>query len=128
MRFTKLDANDFFWQVPLDEESAHLTTFITPFGRYYFRRMPFGITSAPEFSQKQMERALQSVQDKVCLYDDVLLCGKSEEEHDSTLRNALEACELLIWLYKSKNVNSESLPSYSLALSLDAGKTIDKTG
>jgi hypothetical protein len=42
------DAASGFWQIPLCRESAKLTTFITPFGRYYFNRLPFGISSAPE--------------------------------------------------------------------------------
>lgn len=46
--FSKLDANSGFWQIPLAPESARLTTFTTPFGRYQFHRLPFGITSAPE--------------------------------------------------------------------------------
>ena len=50
--FSKLDANAGFWQVKLSKESALLTTFITPYGRYCFNRLPFGITSAPEFFPK----------------------------------------------------------------------------
>ena len=46
--FTKLDATSGFWQIPLDDESAKLTTFISPFGRYFYRRLPQGITSTPE--------------------------------------------------------------------------------
>ena len=46
--FTSLDAASGFWQIPLHPESTKLTTFITPFGRYAFKRLPFGITSAPE--------------------------------------------------------------------------------
>ena len=47
--FTKLDANSGFWQILLSPaKSALLTTFITPFGRYCFRRLPFGISLAPE--------------------------------------------------------------------------------
>ena len=38
--FTKLDANWGFWQIPLSAESALLTTFITPFGRYCFPQPP----------------------------------------------------------------------------------------
>ena len=52
--FSKLDANSGFWQIPLSRESALLTTFITPFGRYCFHRLPFGITSAPEHFQGRM--------------------------------------------------------------------------
>ena len=46
--FSKLDANSGFWQVPLADESALLTTFITPFGRSCFKRLLFGISPAPE--------------------------------------------------------------------------------
>ncbi len=43
--FSKLDANSGFWQIPLSPASALLTTFFTPYGRYCFQRLPFGITS-----------------------------------------------------------------------------------
>lgn len=46
--FSVLDAKDGYWQVKLDEESSHLTTFWTPLGRYRWLRMPFGIKPAPE--------------------------------------------------------------------------------
>ena len=40
--FSVLDAKSGFWQVKLSEESCKLTTFNTPFGRYYWHlRMPF---------------------------------------------------------------------------------------
>ena len=45
--FSKLDANSGYWQIELGLKSAKLTTFITPFGRFCFNRLPFGITSAP---------------------------------------------------------------------------------
>ncbi|KAK0131436.1 hypothetical protein N1851_033838 [Merluccius polli] len=53
--FSKLDANMGFWQIPLSKESAPYTTFITPFGRYHFNRLPFGISSAPEQSPDQRQ-------------------------------------------------------------------------
>ena len=49
--FSKLDANSGFWQIPLSPESRPLTTFITPFGRFCFNKLPFGISSAPEHFQ-----------------------------------------------------------------------------
>ena len=64
--FTKLDANLGFWQIELSKESALLTTFITPFGRFCFNRLSFGITSVPEY--------FENVRDPVgprgsCLHD-----------------------------------------------------------
>ena len=49
--FTVLDVRHGFWHVPLDEPSLLLTTFNTPFGHYRWKRMPFGISSAPEIFQ-----------------------------------------------------------------------------
>ena len=42
--FSKIDANSGLWQIKLSKESALLTTFITPVGRFCFNRLPFGIT------------------------------------------------------------------------------------
>ena len=41
--FSKLDANSRFPQIPLNEKSRLLTTFLTLFGRYCFTTLPFGI-------------------------------------------------------------------------------------
>ena len=80
--FTKLDANSGFWQIPLANESALLTTFITPFERFCFNRLPFGITSAPEHFQRCMTELLTNIDGVVCLMDDILVHGRSPEEHD----------------------------------------------
>jgi len=56
--FSKLDANSGFWQIPLSPESRPLTTFITPFGRFCFNKLPFGISSAPEHFQRRMANIL----------------------------------------------------------------------
>ena len=42
--FSKLDAKAGYWSVGLDEESQLLTTFRTPFGRYKFRKLLFGLS------------------------------------------------------------------------------------
>ena len=79
--FSKLDARSGFHQIPLDKDSAKLTTFITPFGRYYFKRLPFGISSAPEIFQKLMENILGDLEGVICYFDDILIHSKSEQEH-----------------------------------------------
>ena len=87
--FLKLDANSGFWQIPLCKQSTLLTTFITPFGRYCFNRMPLGITSAPEHFQHRMSEILQGLDGVVCLMDDILVHGKTEQEHDQNLISVL---------------------------------------
>ena len=88
--FSKLDANSGFWQIPLSKECQHLTTFITPFGRYCFHKLPFGISSAPEHFQKQMSRILEREEGTVCHIDDVLVFGRTQQEHDLRLHSVLQ--------------------------------------
>ena len=87
--FSKLDANSGFWQIKLSAQSALLTTFITPMGRFCFNRLPFGITSAPEYYQKRMSHILSGLQGVVCMMDDVLVFGQTQQEHDLRLEAAL---------------------------------------
>lgn len=87
--FSKLDANSGFWQIPLSPKSIPLTTFITPFGRFCFNRLPFGITSAPEHFQRRMSEILGDLEGVVCLIDDVLIHGRTQEEHDQRLFKVL---------------------------------------
>lgn len=91
--FSKIDANSGFWQIPLAKESALLTTFITPFGRYCYNRLPFGITSAPEHFQRRMQEILQGTEGTVCHVDDTLIHRKTKEEHDQRLYAALYRLE-----------------------------------
>ena len=87
--FTKLDANSGFWQIEMEPDSAKFTTFITPFGRYQFNRLLFGITSAPEHFQRRMNEILGDIEDAVCLIDDILIYGKTQSEHDQRLLSVL---------------------------------------
>ena len=87
--FSKLDANSGFWQVPLGPDSQLLTTFITSFGRYCFQKLPFGITSAPEIFQKRMSEILDGLDGVVCLIDDMLIFGATQDEHDRRLHSVL---------------------------------------
>ncbi|CAB4020618.1 Hypothetical predicted protein, partial [Paramuricea clavata] len=80
--FSKLDANSGFWQVPLNEQSRLLTTFITPFGRFCFNRLLFGICSAPEIFQRTMFGILEGLNGTICQMDDVLIGGKDHAQHD----------------------------------------------
>eukprot|EP00117_Sycon_ciliatum_P042825 scpid60209/ scgid0554/ Retrovirus-related Pol polyprotein from transposon 17.6; Protease; Reverse transcriptase; Endonuclease len=87
--FSKLDANSGFHQIPLAPESQLLTTFITPIGRFCYTRLPFGISSAPEYFQKQMSDLLSDLPGNICMMDDVLTFGSTLEEEVDNLRPAL---------------------------------------
>lgn len=73
--FTVLDAKNGFWHVKLDEESSYLTTFHTPFGRYRWCRMPFGISSAPEVFQRRMHELIEGLTGTEVVADDFVVAG-----------------------------------------------------
>ncbi|KAK7106117.1 hypothetical protein V1264_017410 [Littorina saxatilis] len=87
--FTKLDAKSGFWQIPLCQESKLLTTFITPFGRYCFNRLPFGISSAPEIFQRIMSEILLDLDGVICHMDDILIHAADQAIHDQRVRAVL---------------------------------------
>lgn len=87
--FSKLDANCGFWQIPLAESSRHLTTFLTPYGRFCFNKLPFGISSAPEHFQRMMSTILVGLKGVLCHVDDVMVFAPNQEEHDIRLQSAL---------------------------------------
>ncbi|UYV68297.1 K02A2.6-like [Cordylochernes scorpioides] len=87
--FSKLGAKGGFHQIPLSPDCQHLTTFITPFGRYKFCRMPFGISLAPEYFQRVMSIILQGMDGVICYLDDILIFASDSKTHDRILRLVL---------------------------------------
>lgn len=91
--FSSLDAASGFFQIPLHPDSCKLTTFITPFGRFNFKRLPFGITSAPEIFQRKMMETLQGLEGVEVFMDDILVYGATKEEHDGRLEKVMQRIE-----------------------------------
>ncbi|KAL5488848.1 hypothetical protein EMCRGX_G017861 [Ephydatia muelleri] len=101
--FSKLDANHGYWQIPLDRASQLLTTFNTPFGRYCYTRLPFGISSAQEVFQKRMYQLFGDLPGVETDIDDMLIHGRTEEEHQQRLTAVLKRCqEVHLTLNKEK--------------------------
>ncbi len=86
--FSILDAKCGFWQIPLDEASSKLTTFMTPSGRYRFLRMPYGISTGSEVFQRTMEHLFDRQPCKIVV-DDILVWGCTLQQHDERLKQVL---------------------------------------
>ena len=91
--FSTLDANCGYWQLKLDEQSSMLCTFNTPYGRYRYTRMPFGVNAAPEIFQRTMNQILEGLDGVEVIMDDILVWGVTEEEHDQRLELVLQRVE-----------------------------------
>ncbi|KAK3746315.1 hypothetical protein QZH41_006887 [Actinostola sp. cb2023] len=107
--FSKADLKEGFLQVQLDEESSKLTTFQTPWGRYRWHRLPFGIAPAPEIFQIKLDQNLEGLKGTFAIADDILITGQGDtdnqanQDHDKNLQSFLHRCrERNIKLNKDK--------------------------
>ena len=109
--FTTLDAKDGFYQIGLDEESSKKTTFWTPFGRYRYLRMSFGISVAPEEFECKLHEKLTGLEGVKILRDDLLVVGygdtqeEADANHDENLRKLLDRAREVKLKLNSKKMN-----------------------
>ena len=67
-----------------------LTTFNTIYGRYRFKRLPFGIISAQDEFQRRVDEAYEVLPGVSAIVDDIIVYGRTKEEHDASLCAMLE--------------------------------------
>lgn len=104
MYFSKCDAKNGFWMIKLNDKSSKLCTFSTPFGRYRFLRLPFGINCAPEIFHNEMYKIFKMEGVEVYI-DDLLIWGRTKQEHDDRLQEVLRrAAENTVKFNKEKCV------------------------
>jgi hypothetical protein len=91
--FTKLDATSGFGQLKLDDQSKKLCTFNTPWGRYSFTRMPFGIKSASKVYQRAISDMVRDIEGCEAIIDDILIWERNLKEHDERLKRVLDSVQ-----------------------------------
>ena len=93
--FSIFDALDGFTQVKLTDESSPLTTMHTPWGRYCWLRLPYGISSAPEEFQLRMHEALEGLEGIHCIADDILIVGQGDNREEADKNHDLNVLALM---------------------------------
>lgn len=88
--FSKLDLKNSFHQLELSEDCRHITTFICSQGLFRYKRLMFGISCAPEFFQKNLERVLLPCTGVVNFIDDIVVYGSNRDEHGERLKKVLQ--------------------------------------
>lgn len=88
--FSKLDLKWGYHQLELSEESRDITTFSTHAGLYRYKRLMFGVTSAPEIYQHAIQQALHGCEGVRNISDDIILHGKDDQQHDERLEKLLQ--------------------------------------
>lgn len=78
--FTILDCRRGFWQIKVSKRTSKYLTMSTPWGRYSFKRLPFGLASAPEVFQDLMSKVLDGLENTECSMDDILIHAETKEQ------------------------------------------------
>ena len=72
--FTTLDLWSSYYHINLNEELKAKTAFVTPFGKYEFNSVPFGLAQALAYFQQLISMVLQDCRDFVMVYlDDIII-------------------------------------------------------
>ena len=92
--FTKLDVHHGYWSIILDQESSLLVTFNSPFRRYHFLQLPFGLICSQDIFQKKMDQILKECQGCIRIVNDITIHCCTEVEHNACLQNLMQiACK-----------------------------------
>ena len=88
--FSKIDLKNAYLQIEIDNESKNLLTINTHRGLFRYNRLVFGKASSPAIFQKTIEQIMQGVPGTQVILDDMIITGKSDEEHLRNLEMVLQ--------------------------------------
>ena len=100
---TVIDMQDCYWHIVLDSKSSEFWTFNTPFGRYKFNRLHFGICCASDAAQISVEMVFRDIPGVLVKHDDLIIAFKTRDEHDKTLTKIFDRARERNIKFKKKN-------------------------
>lgn len=125
--FSVFDLSEAFHCIPLTEESSWKCCFSTPFGVYRYLVLPYGLSNSPDLFQDQIEGYFGDIPDVITWFDDILIMGKTEQEHDETVSKVLKrAREINATFNKDKLQYKQKEVKYVGQIFSGKGMNIDK--
>ena len=79
-----------YHHIPLEKPSIPKTSFNSPFGKYKYIKVPFGLAQAPAYFQEQMTGILKEFNFTIAYLDDIILFSKTPQEHLPHIRKVPE--------------------------------------
>ena len=91
-RFTITDFNKGYWMVELDSESRKYTMMALDIGRFQWTQLPMGFNVAQDVFRRKLDAIFLSNPGVTGIADDMIIYGKTDQEHDQHLVNFFEVC------------------------------------
>ena len=91
--FSKVDLSAAYHQIPLEPSERQYTAFEANGRLYEFTHVPFGLTNAPACFQRELQKILDPLDGVLHYFDDIVIGGKSKDEHDKCLHAFLDTAE-----------------------------------
>ena len=79
--FTTLDLCTGYHPIPLDKSSIPKTAFNSPFGKYEYIKVPFGLAQVPAYFQELMTGILKDFPFAIAYLDDIIIFSKTPQEY-----------------------------------------------
>ena len=95
--FSTIDLRSGYYHIALGKDSRAKTAFVTPFGKYEFLQVPFGLAQAPAYFQHLMNQVLDNCSFAMTYLDDIIIFSETEEQHLAHIEEIfkrLEAADL----------------------------------
>ena len=89
-RFTKIDLRQAYNQLEINDNSKSYLTINTHKGLYSYNQVVFGISASPSIWQRTMDKVLKGIPNTSCILDDIIITGKTDDEHLKTLEAVLQ--------------------------------------
>ena len=102
--FTTVDLRADYHHIPLDKPSIPKMAFNSPFGKYKYVKVPFGLAQAPAYFQELMTGILKDFNFMIAYLEDIIIFSKTPQEHLSHISKTLHEDEQMQLLFKGDPV------------------------
>ena len=107
---------------PWDESSIPKTTFILPFRKYKYIKVPFGLAQAPAYFQELMTGVLKDFYFTITYLDGIIIFSKTAEEHLNHIKQVFKPLWNAHLLMKLNIANATSSQKKSRTLDTSSAK------
>ncbi|XP_066962056.1 uncharacterized protein [Macrobrachium rosenbergii] len=107
---TQIDLLKGYYQIKLTDRAKEISAFITPFGLFEYKVLPFRMTNAPSTFQRMVHEVIRGLEGVYAYLDDIVIASNTWDEHLKTLKELFKRllkANLFINLAKSSFGNAK---------------------